>query len=658
MRRTAQVGRVLVVGLAAALAAAAGSCSSSDPVPAIPAGCNPISLDACYLPYPSSFYQQADSTTPTGVRTKWPAVFLPDVEGVPFDPGRLADLDGASPATPLVVFFKDGIDLADLATLHSMERSAEAAAPLVILDTASGERVPYFVELDANAIPGPVDHQTLIIRPLRRLAPGTRHVVAFWGDLKDGTGAPLAAPLPFRALRDGLDTSRVEVAALRPRYEEIFGHLATAGVARERVVLAWDFVTASQAALTGPLVAMRDDALARFDAGGYGFTAETVTENHDPHILRQIIGTFDVPWYLDGHDKMGKAVLDANGVPTYQGDWKVPFILHVPKCAATATGPLRIVVVGHGLFGSARYDIDSAFERGLADDLCVVQLGTNWMGFSVDDRNQTVQEVLLDMSALYLVTDKALQGHVNFHVLTRLMLTALKDDPLLTLEGTAGGTPVTDGGEIYYFGCSNGAIQGTGFMALSPDIERGVLDVGGGPWSLMMQRSGDFSVLAGAFVIKYPDTADQQLLFAVWQSYFDFIDPVTFAPHLLRDPLQPLGTKRVILHESYGDVQVPNLATRFLARTAGVPGLAPLLFPTFGISEEAGPLDSAYTQWNVHPSPMPPEENITPDDENGAHDLVRRRPEVAEQLDRFFRPDGRVEQTCPVDTGCDFPGGQ
>ena len=198
---------------------------------------------------------------------------------------------------------------------------------------------------------------------------------------------------------------------------------------------------------------------------------------------------------------------------------------------------------------------------------------------------------------------------------------------MLTVEGTAGGTPVTDGSEIYYLGCSNGAIQGTGFMALSPDIERGVLDVGGGPWSLMMQRSGDFSVLSGAFVIKYPDSADQQLLFAVWQSYFDFIDPTTYAAHLFRDPLQPIGTKRVIVHESYGDVQVPNLATRYLARTAGLQGLSPLLFPTFGISEQVGPLDSAYTQWNVHPSPMPPEVNITPDEENGAHDAVRRRPE-------------------------------
>jgi hypothetical protein len=655
-RRIAQAGLGLVA--AVALAVAGASCGSGDPVPEIPPGCNAITLDSCYLPYPSSFFQKPDSGSSTGVRASWPAAFLPDIDGVLFDPGRLADLDGASPSTPIVVYFKDGIDVAGLPTLHSMADSADPSARLVILDAVSGERVPYFVELDANAIPGPLDHQTLIVRPLHRLQPGTRHVVAVWGDLKNAAGTALEAPMPFRALRDGLKTSRPEVVALQPRYEEIFGLLQTAGVAREQVILAWDFVTASERSITNPLVAMRDDALARFDQGGLGFTATEVNENPDPHILRQIKGTFDVPWYLDSHDKMGKAVLDSSGVPQWQETWQANFILHIPKCAETATGPLRIVVVGHGLFGSAEYDIDSAFERGLADDLCVVQVGTNWLGFSVNDRNQTVQEVLLDMSALYLVTDKAMQGHVNFHVLTRLVLTTLKDDPLLTIENTAGGTPVTDGSEIYYFGCSNGAIQGTGFMALSPDVERGVLDVGGGPWSLMMQRSGDFGVLAGAFVIKYPDTADQQLLFAVWQSYFDFIDPTTWAAHLFRDPLQPIGTKRVIVHESYGDAQVPNLGTRYLARTAGLTGLRPLLDPPFGITEEAGPLDSAYTQWNVHPSPMPPEDNVTPNDDNGAHDAVRRLPEVAAQLDLFFHPDGQAVQTCPADTGCDFPAGQ
>ncbi|MBI5482751.1 MAG: hypothetical protein HY906_28105 [Deltaproteobacteria bacterium] len=659
-RTSARVRRrqAAVAVVAVTLGAACASCGSGDPVPVVPPGCNPISLDSCYLPYPSSFYQQADPGTVTGVRMSWPAAFLPDVDGVLFDPGRLADLDGASPATPIVVYFKDGIDVSGLPTLHTMADSADASARLVVLDAVSGARVPYFVELDANTIPGPTDRQALLVRPLHRLAPATRHVVAFFGDLKDGAGAPLQAPLPFRALRDGLKTSRAEVVALQPRYEEIFGLLQTAGVPREQLILAWDFVTASDAAVTGPLVSMRDDALRRFDEGGYGYTATEVNENHDPHILRQVIGTFEVPWYLDSQDKFGKAVLDSAGLPTWQRKGQASFILHVPKCAETATGPLRIMVFGHGLFESARYDIDGEYHRGLADELCVVELGTDWLGFSVADRNQVVQEVLLNMSALYLVTDKAMQGHVNFHVLTRLVLTALKDDPLLTREGTAGGTPVTDGAEIYYYGCSNGAIQGTGFVALSPDVARGVLNVGGGPWSLMMQRSTDFSVLAGAFVIKYPDTADQQLLFAVWQSYFDFIDPATWAGHLLRDPLSDLGPKRVILHESLGDAQVPNLASRYTARTAGLTALAPLLDPPFGISSQAGPLESAYVQWNVHPSPLPPENNITPKDDNQAHDAVRRLPETIEQLDLFFRPDGQAVQTCAGAAGCDFPSGQ
>jgi hypothetical protein len=55
---------------------------------------------------------------------------------------------------------------------------------------------------------------------------------------------------------------------------------------------------------------------------------------------------------------------------------------------------------------------------------------------------------------------------------------------------------------------------------------------------------------------------------------------------------------------------------------------------------------------------MPPEGNVTPKDDNQAHDAIRHLPETFAQLDAFFRPDGQVLQTCPSATGCDFPAGQ
>jgi len=333
---------------------------------------------------------------------------------------------------------------------------------------------------------------------------------------------------------------------------------------------------------------------------------------------------------------------------------QAPFAVNVPACAATAAGPLRVIVYGHGIFGAAETDIDSDYHRSLANDLCVVEIARTWLGLSREDRSTTVPQVLLDLSQVNLVTDKLMQAQVNFQVLTRLMEGALKDDAALSVEGTAGGAPVTDAGEVYYYGCSNGAIQGAAFMALSPDVARGVLNAGGGPWTELMQRSTDFSILAAAFGILYPNTADQQLVFALWQTYWDTVDPVTWGAHAIRNPLGGVAPKRILLHEALGDATVANVGTRYLARTLGVTGLQPLVDPPFDLPTAAGPLDSAYTQWDIQAQPAPDDRNVPPEG-NAAHTHIRELPDLVTQLDAFLRPDGQVTQTCPA-AGCVYPG--
>ncbi|MBI5480933.1 MAG: hypothetical protein HY906_18890 [Deltaproteobacteria bacterium] len=642
------------LGVILAVSAVLGAACSSEPVPAIPPGCNPISLDSCYLPYPSAFYQVADPSTPTGVRMQWPAQFLPDSDGVPFDPRRLVDADGASPAAPIVVFFKEGIDLAGLPTIHAMEESVAATSKVVLVDEA-GTRVPFFVELDANSVGDAVaDQRALVIRPLHRLEPATRYVVAIRGDVRNQAGGALLAPQPFRTLRDQRSTGRTAVKALVDHYEQVFAILAGVGVGRGEIVLAWDFVTASEESITAPLLAMRDDALARVAAGGYGYTIDAVKENPDARLLRQVTGTFEAPWYLEGTGATAALAFGADGKPAFQGVGTAPFAVNVPQCAATATGPLRVIVFGHGIFGTGEGEIDSDYHHSLANELCAIEIAGNWLGLSRDDRATTVPQVLLDLSQVYIVTDKLMQAQVNFQVLARLVRGALKDDAVLTREGTVGGTAITDASEVYYYGCSNGAIQGSAFMALSPDVERGVLNVGGGPWTQLMQRSTAFSILAAAFVILYPNNADQQLIFAVWQSYWDAVDPVTWAAHSVRAPLPGAPAKRILVQEAIGDATVPNIGTRYLARTLGVTGLGPLVDPPFDVPVAAGPLASGYSQWDTEPSPLPDDVNIPPQD-NPAHSSVRKLPDLVRQLDAFFRPDGEVTQTCPA-SGCVYPG--
>ena len=90
---------------------------------------------------------------------------------------------------------------------------------------------------------------------------------------------------------------------------------------------------------------------------------------------------------------------------------------------------------------------------------------------------------------------------------------------------------------------------------------------------LKMFRSSDFAPLQQLLQFSFADPLSQQELLAMIQPEFDFADPASFAPHLLADPLPTTPPKQILVQESIDDAQVPNIATRVLARTIGVPGL-------------------------------------------------------------------------------------
>ena len=625
------------------LLVAAGCGASAPPEPA--PGCNPLIGDDCLTPFPSAFFERPDATTATGVRLAIAESAMPVPHGgKPISADPFSIHDGVSPSTPFVVYFKAGVDAT---MLPSADASLLPTSPVQIVDVATGQRVPVFAELDGNAQPG--DRQALLIRPMVRLAPATRYAIALVG-LRDAAGNALE-PAPFAALRDGKPLSHA-LAGLHDHYEELFATLETAGIARRQLTLAWDVVTASEHDLTGHLVTMRDQALPMVD--GLHWTVDSATDTPaDPHLLRVIAGTFEVPSFLSDDSLTPTLLTDASGAPRMRDTLGVAnFEITIPRCAETRTGPLPVIVFGHGLFSSAHGELATSYQKQLGDYLCAVQIATDWIGLAEQDFPTLANVVLPDFNQLHVVTDRLQQAHVNAQVLARLFLKRLKDDPALRVGGTA----VTDGANAYYYGISDGGIQGGTFMALSQDVHRGVLNVPGCEWSTMMFRSFEFDDFLQLFQILMPDPLDQELVLAMLQSELDTTDPASFAPHLIHDPLPNTPAKQILVQEALGDAQVPNIATRVLVRTIGLAGLD-LVEPVFGVTEQASPLASAYTQWDVTATPLPPAANIPAPMDNGAHEAVRRLVPLESQLRAFFAPDGNVIQTCSGPCVCDLSAG-
>jgi len=614
--------------------------------PATAPGCNPLIGDDCLTPFPSSFFERPDPTATTGFRVAIAPGLLPvQTNGIPISQGRLNQKDGFSPATPFIVYFANGVDGTGLGNWVDPSASLTPSGPVQVIDAATGQRVVAFAELDEDDIGN--GRRGLLVRPLQRLTPGHRYVIALVG-LNDATGAPLA-PAPFRALRDGTPLSST-LAPLAASYQQIFTVLTNAGVNRSALTLAWDVVIASDATATSHLTGMRDTALAMVDAGALSYAiVDGGPPTTDPSLLAQVSATVDVPLFLADGGPASEMIFDDAGAPAVNGTTTANVTVNVPTCAQTATTPLPVLVFGHGLFGNAKGTMSNTTLTSLANQWCLVLIGTDWIGLSSNDFANLPNALGSDLNNVDIITDRLQQAHVNAQVMTRTFMTTMKNDPVFQVNGH----PITDASQLYYFGVSLGGIQGTTFMALQPDILRGTLNVAGSVWSLLIPRSTDFSDFFLLLYAGLPDAVDRQVALAVSQSEWDYSDSATFAPHLLSNPLEGTPAKHILLQESIGDAQVANVATRLLARTMGIPALD-VEVPVSGLTTGHAPLDSAYTQYDSHPSPTAPLTDTALSQDNGAHDAVWQSTLAQQQIHAFLAPAGQVVSVCDGGT-CTIP---
>ncbi len=619
--------------------------------------CNPLSMGVCVLPVPSSVWQRSDAATPTGQRLALPEGLLPaaTVEGkaIPLDPAPYNEKDGWSIGTSIYIAFDRAVDGVNLAGYAEIARTVDGDSPTVLLDAETGERVAHWAELDeyANlgAKPGKTD-RGLLIRPAGTLEFNRRYVVALRRSL-EGTAGPFEPPAAFKALRDGTLTDNATVERLRPRYTKIFAALAKAGIAKDDLLLAWDFDTGSDGHLHRDLIAMRDRALDALGDDGIGYTIEKVEllEEDNPVRMR-VTGTFKSPLFLENGGE-GKSFLctatfsgacppegyvrDEQGLPKQLGTWDRPFLLTIPRRATEATVP--IVQFGHGLLGGAD-EINSGYNRRVAEELGIAFLATDWTGMSFLDV-PLVGAALLDMSKFAALPLRQTQGLIDAIALTRTSHRIAKDAQL-----QLNGKPLLDSSVPRYYGISLGGILGGPFMAISTDIERGVLNVPGGAWSLMITRSSNWSGYSVIMNAGYPDKLDQQIVLVLLQTVWDISDPVAFAPKIIRDPLPGTPAKKILYQMAVNDAQVPMESTEKMARGMGLPLIVPSVRDVYGL-EEVTEAESALTIWDENVTPMPIE-NLPPTETNETHGSIRDLPELKAQIDDFLFGDGIIRNTC------------
>lgn len=649
LRRT---GRAIALLLSTWIACA--GCADDDPgatplqIPNDP-DCDPLVPEVCGMPFPSSRWLVPDASRVTGLTLKFGPTTLPqNTHGVVVDPKPYERLDGFGIGVPALAFFPnlDASNLPDETRIADTLKDDSKVLMFEVTD-AGLKRIPCFAEIDAT---GSNDEtRALFIRPAVLLREATRYVVALRGLVqKDGAAVP--ASDAFVALRD----KRAEGTPVADRvshYEELFGLLEGAGVGRSDLTLTWDWVTASNEALHGPLLHMRDEAFAGLGDESPAFAVtgmETYTEEENPNIAYEVEGTFDVPDYTVETTVGPKTAYllnwGADGLPQQSGVYKAHFRARVPRSALSGT-PHGVLLHGHGLNGTDA-QINVSFFDEMANQEKLVIAGCDMLGMSHEDVGITL-EMLNDMSDFPVLADRLHQGVLDYAFLARGMKVGFDKVPEIAATGV-----VIDPTSIYYSGISQGGIFGATHMAMSLDITRGHLGVPGNNYSTLLPRSLDFGPFFLLLSYVYPDARDRVLLLGVIQNLWDRTDPVSHYRHISAEPYAGTPSHDVLLASAKGDWQVALITNEVAVRSdVGV-----ALLPNYG-------KDVALVEPTPYPhmgsglvnydfgNPWPPPGDLPPYDEVGdPHGSPRELPWHNQQMVHFFRT-GEIIDVCGGD-GC------
>lgn len=604
--------------------------------------CDPIAPDFCEFPFPSNVFTLADPESPTGRRVELPTKLYSDD-----DPSIWRPSDGFSPSSAILAQLPGAVSVG-LSGPDDIGASVDPESKTILLNAETGELVAHFSELDLTA--NDRSQRALMIRPAARLEGGTRYIVAIQ-DVLDANAQPVAASPAFADLRDGTDLSAEDsVEKRRLLYQDIFARLELAGIERDGLQLAWDFTTATDENITGWLLHMRDETFAELGDASPAYTIDNVDESfHPEEFLFRLEGTFQAPLYMTQPGPgQPRLVFGDDGLPVSEGTVEVGWTMIVPRTAEEE--PAALVQHGHGLLGG-RGQIEAGTFRELATTYNYAIFAVDWIGMAGED-NVHIGLSLSNGRAggLASMTDRLHQGTLHQLLAMRVARAGLATDPML--EG------LLDPDERYYYGISQGGILGGVYMAASTEVERGVLDVLGAPYNLLLTRSVDFDVFFTIIRSRWGDPREVQWVLATTQMLWDRAEPGGWTP-FIRDPLPNTPAHEVLMTAAIGDHQVTTLGGHWFARS--VPGAKHLdtgIRDIWGLeSVDGSHTGSAYVEYDFG-LPPDPACNLPQTACDDPHGKLRNLPSAREQIDTFLTT-GEIRDFCtdacsyPEQSGCE-----
>ncbi len=499
--------------------------------------------------------------------------------------------DGFSTVAPMSTTFSSAIDPATLTPSSvrvfevTLSGIGGAVTSIVRELTFGVEYLPTLSSVDPTG-------STLVVLPLAPLTPSTSYMVMLSNAIKGAEGQDPQISAHYLIAKTPNDLSGTEAASLEPvrqlvNYQEMA--LAGAGIDTNSVILSWTFSTQSVGNVLGTV-----NAVAK--ASPAAASVLVATGASSPFGAADIYaGTLDVPYYLTAAENQydtaplenwwhalnpafsgdtEKNLSSLNPLPVATSTETIPLLASIPKGPKPASG-WPVVIFQHGITQN-RTNLLAVADALSSAGFAAVAIDIPLHGLTGDETNGTAAfrspglERTFDLDLVNNATgapgpdgviDSSATHFINFASLLTTrdnMRQAVSDlftlnKALTTMDYDAGG-PDFDTDNTYFVGHSLGAIIGSVFLGLEPDVKAAILAMPGGGIAKFLDGSASYGPriaagLAAKGVVK--GTADYESFLGAAQTLIDSADPINYATRI--------GTDRgVLLIEVLGDLVVPN----------------------------------------------------------------------------------------------------
>jgi len=519
--------------------------------------------DSALAAFPNDMLSVDDATARTGQRLKvgdprWlgeqPAFFQSVWR-------QLEDLDGFGTSAGIVLRFSAPLSAPPSGSSTALGTAPEAAPKIVLLDLSQtpATTLPFETEvLDEGA--------TLIVWPMRPLREASLHGVIVTTALTDAAGGCVSPSAPLRAVVAPAQVSSPAPALTRlaPRYATLVAAAQTLAIEPGDISAATVFTTQSYSAAT---LKQREHLRAQT----FEWKSRPKCTTGDSVVTCE--GDFFATDYrIEGY--LGRA-FDADYVPE---TYRLPVHIWLP---IERSGPVPLLVFGHGLGGSAEQAADIA-EFAAKEGLATLAISAPRHGDHPTATSSDPQAVFTSFFGIDLTTF-SIDGLVFRENVRQAAFDKLQVMELVTAQTDIDGDGAADldTGHVAYWGISLGGILGPNFVAMSDNVGAAVLSVPGARLVSIISEADDFKQFFD-LLAQLSDGRDNLLRQApVAQTLIDGADPIGWAGHLLKDRIGRPDSPppHVLLQMVMGDTTVPNIATRTLARALDAPQVPTVIAP-------------------------------------------------------------------------------